>query len=48
MNCSDIEDCENTTCQNNGTCVNKVNGYSCACVNGYTGKLCETGESQFS
>ena len=42
--CLDIDDCENTTCQHNGTCVDGVNDYSCTCVDGFTGWHCETGE----
>ena len=38
---TDINDCENVTCQNGGTCVDQVNGFACNCTPGYTGELCE-------
>ena len=41
---SDINDCVNHNCQNNGACVDGVNTYSCtSCVPGYSGTFCETG-----
>ena len=30
---------------NGATCTDAVNAYTCACVAGYTGPHCETGES---
>jgi len=51
----DINECENTVqggrtvrashkCQN-GTCVNKMEGYECNCKKGFKGKLCDTKRS---
>ncbi|KAJ7386814.1 hypothetical protein OS493_006844 [Desmophyllum pertusum] len=37
----DIKECESSPCKNGGTCENQPGGYSCSCVNGYTGKVCE-------
>ena len=39
----DINECASNPCQNGGTCTDAVNGYTCACVAGYTGSDCETG-----
>ena len=40
----DIDECSGVTCQNGGTCVDGINGYTCNCVAGYTGTHCETGQ----
>ena len=32
-------------CDNGGTCTDGINEYNCACVPGYIGTDCETGES---
>ena len=40
---SDIDDCANVTCRNDGTCVDGVNNYTCSCPVGYSGDFCETG-----
>lgn len=42
----DIDDCQNSPCQNGGTCTDKLNGYACACNSGYKGDNCETGMCQ--
>ena len=34
--------CADTTCQNNGTCVDTDHGFSCDCTPGYTGATCES------
>ncbi len=41
----DINDCENITCSGVGTCIDFVAHFECFCDAGYTGILCETGES---
>ena len=43
----DINECSSTPCQNGGTCTDAVNSYTCACVPGYTGTNCETGDYNF-
>eukprot|EP00794_Sanderia_malayensis_P018950 gene18950-20856_t len=40
--CIDIDECLSSPCQNNATCVNKVNKYTCTCPRAYTGVNCET------
>ncbi|XP_030844962.1 mucin-like protein isoform X1 [Strongylocentrotus purpuratus] len=39
---TDIDDCNPEPCQNGGTCTDGLNSYTCACVLGYTGSMCET------
>ena len=42
-NCEiDIDECEILPCQNNATCQNLINDYSCICWPGYEGKNCST------
>lgn len=43
---ADIDDCANHPCNNGGTCVDIVNGYTCKCIDGYTGKNCNIGKSK--
>ena len=38
----DINDCAEDTCQNEGACIDKVNGYECDCADGWDGPNCET------
>ena len=42
---SDVEECSSDPCENGGTFIDGINGYSCQCVAGYTGANCETGSS---
>ena len=37
----DIDDCLSQPCQNNGTCQDRVNDYTCDCVVGFNGTNCE-------
>ena len=49
MNCiqlffsSDIDDCYPSPCENNGTCIDGVNSYTCTCLPGFEGKNCSIG-----
>jgi hypothetical protein len=43
FNFSDIDECSSSPCKNTGTCVDKINGYTCTCLAGYFGTHCETG-----
>ena len=37
---SDIDDCVDNPCQNQGTCINGVNSFQCICKVGWEGALC--------
>lgn len=37
----DMNECLSTPCQNNGLCIDKVNGFDCQCEEGYEGSFCE-------
>ncbi len=41
----DIDECASTPCENDATCEDGVNSYTCKCKAGFTGKNCE--ESEF-
>lgn len=39
----DINECASSPCENGGHCRDGINSFTCTCVNGFTGTLCETG-----
>jgi hypothetical protein len=39
----DLDACLPQPCENNGTCVNKINGFECFCADGYEGYRCQNG-----
>ena len=39
---TDVDECMSLPCQHNTTCVDRVNSFTCHCVNGFTGTTCET------
>ena len=41
----EVIECISNPCENNGTCIDRVNIYTCKCTAGYTGNNCETGTS---
>ncbi|XP_078398957.1 uncharacterized protein LOC144681100 [Cetorhinus maximus] len=36
-----INDCASAPCQNKGTCIDAISGYSCVCLKGFAGMNCE-------
>ena len=40
---ADINECESNPCLNNGTCIDRVNGFKCSCPKGLAGDRCERG-----
>ena len=40
---ADINECESKPCLNNGTCIDRVNGFKCSCPKGLAGDRCERG-----
>ena len=40
---SDIDECASNPCQNEATCHNHINSYSCTCNSGFEGTNCEIG-----
>ena len=42
--CLDIGECSSVPCQNNGTCVDEINRFTCICASGFSGLVCETSE----
>lgn len=43
-----IDNCQNVTCQNNGSCASMFDNSSCVCQPGFNGEFCETGMIIFS
>ena len=46
---SDVDPCNSAPCTHGGTCVRTgyTQSWTCACVSGYTGKICQTGKLVF-
>ena len=41
--CSEnVDECIESECQNNATCIDGIAGYSCQCRQGYAGALCQS------
>ena len=43
-----MDECESDPCQNGATCNDQVNGFSCDCLEGFEGDLCQNGEETMS
>ena len=39
---TDVNECASMPCQNNGTCIDYINGFTCNCTSAFTGAVCET------
>ena len=39
---SEINECKSKPCGNNGHCDDKLNGYECTCLRGYSGINCQS------
>lgn len=39
---TDIDECLNDVCSNNGTCENTPGGFQCFCTDGWHGDTCQT------
>ena len=39
----EINECVSNPCENDGTCTDMEDGYTCACESGFTGTVCQTG-----
>eukprot|EP00729_Bicosta_minor_P010330 gene10330-3458_t len=39
---TNVDDCADQSCSNNGRCVDRVNSYTCTCNAGYIGANCQT------
>lgn len=37
----DLDECQGHSCQNGGTCLDGVGGYTCTCPHNFTGPLCQ-------
>ena len=38
----DFGECSSVPCQNNGTCIDEINRFTCICASGFSGFVCET------
>ncbi|XP_041475008.1 protein eyes shut homolog [Lytechinus variegatus] len=46
LDCSvNIDDCLPTSCDNGGTCIDQVNGFSCVCLEQFSGPTCQSSSS---
>ena len=40
---SEIDNCENISCKNGGSCLDGIGSFTCVCADGWEGKFCEQG-----
>ena len=41
---TDVNECDNSPCENGGTCNNSQGNYSCDCTEFWMGRNCEIGK----
>jgi Notch-like protein len=41
---ADYDECQSVPCLNGGTCNNLLNQFTCNCIGGYEGDICEKGK----
>lgn len=39
---SDVNECARNPCENNGICQNEIGSFTCQCMQGYVGTMCES------
>jgi len=44
---TDIDECASNPCQDGGSCIDQINGYTCNCSNSTTGVNCERGKAPY-
>lgn len=44
---SEIDNCENITCMNGGSCLDGIESFTCVCADGWEGNFCEQGMLAF-
>ena len=42
---TDLDECELDPCLNDGSCIDGVNSFECACAEGFEGNLCQNGKT---
>lgn len=45
---TDIQDCQSGPCENDGVCLDGLNGFVCFCTQGYAGDTCNRGKYLFN
>lgn len=43
--CTEIDECQSGPCQNEGSCINRINSYACSCLVGTRGFNCQISRS---
>ena len=41
-----VDECMSSPCENGGTCLDRVNKYTCSCAPSFTGTNCEEDENE--
>ena len=43
---TETNECSSSPCQNNATCYDEINGFTCNCSAGFYGRLCDIGQEE--